>query len=100
MVTRWTADLNPLFDSESHYIICIVKMPHKASVLGLMNLNITRAVLYKCLSCKKSFFHVVMFVEDTYSSEEMVDQQPVLVKVMDTADQVMIYSMLFIHQRE
>lgn len=37
-----------------------------------------------------------MFVEDTYSSEEMVDQQPVLVKVMDTADQVMINSMLFI----
>lgn len=35
-----------------------------------------------------------MLVEDTYSSEEMVDQQPVLVKVMDTADQVMIYSML------
>lgn len=32
-----------------------------------------------------------MFVEDTYSSEEIVDQQPVLVKVMDTADQVMIY---------
>ncbi|XP_017334510.1 ras-like protein family member 12 isoform X2 [Ictalurus punctatus] len=26
-------------------------------------------------------------LEDTYSSEEMVDQQPVLVKVMDTADQ-------------
>lgn len=26
-------------------------------------------------------------LEDTYSSEEMVDQQPVLVKIMDTADQ-------------
>ncbi|XP_029576691.1 ras-like protein family member 12 [Salmo trutta] len=26
-------------------------------------------------------------LEDTYSSEEMVDQQPVVVKVMDTADQ-------------
>lgn len=26
--------------------------------------------------------------EDTYSSEELVDQQPVLLKVMDTADQV------------
>ncbi|KAG9266510.1 ras-like protein family member 12 [Astyanax mexicanus] len=26
-------------------------------------------------------------LEDTYSSEELVDQQPVLVKVMDTADQ-------------
>ncbi|KAI7814417.1 ras-like protein family member 12 isoform X1 [Triplophysa rosa] len=26
-------------------------------------------------------------LEDTYSSEEVVDQQPVLVKVMDTADQ-------------
>nr|XP_041574280.1 ras-like protein family member 12 isoform X4 [Taeniopygia guttata] len=27
-------------------------------------------------------------LEDTYSSEELVDQQPVLLKVMDTADQV------------
>lgn len=35
-----------------------------------------------------------MFVEDTYSSEEIVDQQTVLLKVMDTADQVMIYSKL------
>ncbi|KAF7703200.1 hypothetical protein HF521_022207 [Silurus meridionalis] len=26
-------------------------------------------------------------LEDTYSSEEMVDQQPVVVKIMDTADQ-------------
>lgn len=28
-------------------------------------------------------------LEDTYASEEVVDQQPVLLKVMDTADQVM-----------
>lgn len=43
------------------------------------------------LAEKKRAFNI-MFVEDTYSSEEMVDQQPVLVKIMDTADQVMIYS--------
>lgn len=29
-----------------------------------------------------------LLAEDTYSSEELVDQQPVLLKVMDTADQV------------
>ncbi|NXN06667.1 RASLC protein, partial [Indicator maculatus] len=27
------------------------------------------------------------FLEDTYTSEELVDQQPMLMKVMDTADQ-------------
>lgn len=30
----------------------------------------------------------LLFAEDTYASEELVDQQPVLLKVMDTADQV------------
>lgn len=36
-----------------------------------------------------------VWVEDTYSSEETVDQQPVLVKVMDTADQVQIKNRIF-----
>lgn len=40
-----------------------------------------------------------MFVEDTYSSEEMVDQQAVVVKVMDTADQVIIWSILFVYTK-
>lgn len=30
----------------------------------------------------------LLLAEDTYTSEELVDQQPVLLKVMDTADQV------------
>ena len=30
----------------------------------------------------------LLLAEDTYASEELVDQQPVLLKVMDTADQV------------
>lgn len=30
----------------------------------------------------------ISLAEDTYTSEELVDQQPVLLKVMDTADQV------------
>lgn len=30
----------------------------------------------------------LLLAEDTYTSEELVDQQPVLLKVMDTADEV------------
>lgn len=38
--------------------------------------------------CKPILTTTLFLAEDTYSSEELVDQQPVLLKVMDTADQV------------
>lgn len=38
--------------------------------------------------CQPILTTTLLLAEDTYSSEELVDQQPVLLKVMDTADQV------------
>ncbi|KAL2300717.1 hypothetical protein Nmel_013604, partial [Mimus melanotis] len=37
--------------------------------------------------CQPILTTTLLLAEDTYSSEELVDQQPVLLKVMDTADQ-------------
>ncbi|XP_051561815.1 ras-like protein family member 12 isoform X2 [Myxocyprinus asiaticus] len=55
-------------------------------VLGAMGSGKSAALTVKFLT-KRFISEYDPNLEDTYSSEEVVDQQPVLVKVMDTADQ-------------
>lgn len=69
-------------------------MLNKASAPGLISTPMTNKWINKFCFLEKMLFGIT-FVEDTYSSEEMVDQQPVLVKVMDTADQVTLYSIIY-----
>ncbi|KAJ7994770.1 hypothetical protein DPEC_G00252920 [Dallia pectoralis] len=55
------------------------------AVLGVMGSG-KSALTVKFLT-KRFISEYDPHLEDTYSSEEMVDQQPIVVKVMDTADQ-------------